>query len=93
MFLDEISAKNFQEVQQNFKENQIIENSKEIKLFKEGKKSNKEFKDKNKLSEIKQKKNLKSKIKFCELSDDFFSVKITEVSLYNIYFILYFYIL
>lgn len=83
-------AKNFQEVQQNLKENQIIENSKEIKLFKEGKKSNKEFKEKNKFSEIKQKKNLKSKIKFCELSDDFFSVKITEVSLYNIYFILYF---
>ena len=93
MFLDEISVKNFQEIQKNLKENQIIDNPKEIKLCQNGKNSNKEFKDKNKLSEIKQKNNLKSKINFCELSDEFFSVKITEVSLYNKYFILYFFIL
>ena len=93
MFLDEKSVQNFHEVQQNLKENQVIDNCKEIKLCQKGKKSNKEFKDKNKLNEIKQKKNLKSQIKFDELSDEFFSVKITEVSLYNIYFISYFFIL
>lgn len=93
MFLDEKSVQNFHEVQQNLKESQVIDNCKEIKLCQKGKKSNKEFKDKNKLNEIKQKKNLKSQIKFDELSDEFFSVKITEVSLYNIYFISYFFIL
>ena len=81
LFLDEISVKNFEEVQKNIKENQMIDNSKEIKLSEKVKKSSKEFKEKNKLNEIKRKKNLKSKNKFCELSEEFFSEKITEVSL------------
>ena len=57
------------------------DNSQEIKLSQKVKKSSKEFKEKKKLNEIKQKKNLKSKKKFCELSEEFFSEKITEVSL------------
>ena len=81
MLLDEISVKNFEEVQKNIKENQMVDNSGEIKLSEKVKKSSKEFKEKNKLNEIKQKKNLKSKNKFCELSEEFFSEKITEVSL------------
>ena len=59
----------------------MVDNSGEIKLSEKVKKSSKEFKEKNKLNEIKRKKNLKSKNKFCELSEEFFSEKITEVSL------------
>ena len=81
LLLDEISIKNFEEIQKNIKENQVVDNSKEIKLSEKVKKSSKEFKEKNKLNEIKQKKKLKSKKKFCELSEEFFSEKITEVSL------------
>ena len=81
MFLDEISVKNFEEVQKNIKENQMVDNSGEIKLSEKVKKSSKEFKEKNKLNEINRKKNLKSKNKFCEISEEFFSEKITEVSL------------
>ena len=82
IFLDEKTVKNIQGVQENLNENQIIDNSKEINLGEKVKLTNKEFNNmKKRIHEINQKKNHKVKKNFCELSDEFFSEKIGEVSL------------
>ena len=93
MCLDETNLKKTQEVRKNLKENQEIDITKEIKPYEKGKKSKKKFNEKKKFHDNIQKKNPKTKKKFYELSDEFFSEKIIEVSYLKIYKISLFFIL